>query len=212
MGTLNIFDVLPEGYKRLEGPEDYELARNTVAKAFAGVCYPIPSMLISHEEYMKLYGELAYYWLDHSLENGDVIANEDISAVLILSPIDKTCDLPMDEVKKRIRGCVDQAAMDNALGILSGACEDEKALEVEKNGIFIEILAVLPDKHGTGLGGKIMNELFKECDKQGRDIALLTNSAKNVLLYQHLGFEYLYKRESKELDTVYNYMVRHAVK
>jgi len=212
MSALNIFDVLPKGYKRLEGQEDYDRAVNTVTRAFADVDYPIPSMRISHEGYMKLYSELAYYWLDHSLKYGDVIVNEDVSALLILSPMDKTCDLPVDELEEKIKGCMNQAALDNTLGIFKGACEDEKALEVDKNGIFIEIFAVHPDKHGTGLGGKIMKELFRECDRQGRDIALLTNYGKNVFLYEHLGFDILYRREAKELDTVYNYMIRHAAK
>ena len=211
MSDLNIFEKLPEGYKRIMGQEDYERAWNTVTRAFADVFYPIPSMPMSHEEYIELYGELAHYWLKHSIEHGEVIANDDDTAVLIISPADNCCDLPFDEITPKLTGYESSKALQNAVAIMSGACEDEKHLDVSKDGIFLEIFAVHPDIQKQGHGSRIIRELFKECDRCHKELALLTNAPKNVPLYEHLGFKMLFKRENKELDTTYNYMIRRPV-
>jgi len=210
MSKLNIFETLPEGYKRIEGQDDYDLVRDTVTRAFADACYPIPSMSMTHEEYMKLYGTLAQYWVEHSYKNGDIICNDDFSAVVLLSSMDHLCDLPFQEIRQKIGDGVNQAALDNALGILDGAGQDEKKLQVRENTIFVEIFAVRPEIRGKGDGAKIMRELFRECDALGRDLTLLTNAPKNVLLYEHLGFEELLRREDREFDTIYHYMIRRS--
>jgi len=210
MSKLNIFEKLPVGYKRIEGQKDYEMVINTITRAFADASYPIPSMTMEHNEYMSFYGTLATYWVEHSCKNGDIICNDDFSAVVLLSPKDNTCDLPFDEIREKIGDSVNKKALDNGLGILYGACQDEKKLKVRENALFIEILAVLPEAFGKHIGAKLMRELFAECDKADIDLALLTNAAKNVLIYEHLGFEMLLKREDTELDTIYRYMVRKA--
>jgi len=212
MSKLSIFEKLPEDCKRIEGQDDYEKVWNTITRAFADACYPIPSMKMKHEEYMSLYGTLANYWIDHSYKNGDIICNEDFSAVILLSPMDNLCDLPFDEIRQKIGEGVNQEALDNALGILDGAGQDEKNLKVRENTLFVEIFAVYPDAWDKKYGSKLMRELFKECDVADRDVTLLTNSPRNVLIYEHLGFEVLMRRESKELNTTYSYMIRRSRK
>jgi len=212
MSKLNIFEKLPEGYKRIEGQADYDAVLDTVTKAFAYACYPIPSMTMEHEEYMKLYGTFAKYWVEHSYKNGDIICNDDFSAVVLLSSKGNLCGLPFQKIRQEIGDGVNKKALDNALGILEGAEQDEKNLKARENSIFVEIFAVQPDIRGKGYGAKLMRELFKECDVKDRDLTLLTNAPKNVLLYEHLGYEILMRRESKELNTTYSYMIRRACK
>jgi len=212
MSKLNIFEKLPEGYKRIENQDDYKQVCNTITRAFADACYPIPSMLMKHDEYMSLYGTFAPYWVEHSYRNGDIICSKDFSAVVLLSSMENLCDLPFEEIRQKIGDDVNPVALDNALAMLESAGHDEHNLQAKRSAIFVEIFAVHPDAWKKGNGSKIMRELFKECDKADRDLVLLTNSPRNSLIYKHLGYEILLQREAPELNATYFYMIRHSSK
>jgi len=57
--------------------------------------------------------------------------------------------------------------------------------------VYITLLAVLPEHHGKGHARKLLAPLFKNADAGRIPCYLETFKAKNVTIYEHLGFELL---------------------
>ena len=55
--------------------------------------------------------------------------------------------------------------------------------------VFVELFAVVTQMQRKKLGSKLMRALFEECDKQGKDIFLVTSTERNFDMYKHFGFE-----------------------
>lgn len=65
---------------------------------------------------------------------------------------------------------------------------DHKALDIGPY-IYLALLAVAPQHQGKGHAGRLMRFLVDRARDQGRAIYLETQTASNVRLYEHYGFE-----------------------
>lgn len=54
---------------------------------------------------------------------------------------------------------------------------------------YLNIIGVAADKQGQGLGGKLLTELVKRCDKDKRQLYLETETKTNVKFYEKFGFQ-----------------------
>ncbi len=210
MNNLNMFAKLPDGFRILENQIDRKLTALTLTQAFADCKYPVPSLPMSHSSFMKFYYGISEKWIANAEKNGLVLTNEDYSAVMVLTPIDSTCQLNLDEFCQKLTELENKAVGDNLVGILNYIGKDEEDLKLRKNSVYIEAFAVQTPRQGQKLGSKLMRQLFVECDKQDRDIFLFTNTEKNVSIYSHFGFETLKEHSVEELNSKTWFMLRRA--
>lgn len=54
---------------------------------------------------------------------------------------------------------------------------------------YLSALGVEPDRQGTGIGTALMEPVLGRCDSEGIPAYLETATARNVLLYERLGFD-----------------------
>lgn len=54
---------------------------------------------------------------------------------------------------------------------------------------YLSALGVEPDQQGEGIGTALMRPVLTRCDREGIPAYLETATARNVLLYERLGFE-----------------------
>ncbi len=208
MDHLNLFESLPEGFRFPENEIDFKLTSLTLTQAFVDYEYPIPSLPVSYVANMRVYHQLSDMWLHHAMHNGVVLTNEDYSAVMVLSPIENTCQIDASLLGSIYaqNGC--EAADKNYVEILDFIGAEEKDLRFRENAVYIEAFAVQPLKQGQKLGSKLMRKLFEVCEQQKRDVVLFTNTEKNAAIYTHFGFETVKKSESKELNSATWFMVK----
>jgi len=55
-----------------------------------------------------------------------------------------------------------------------------------------------------------MRQLLGECDAQGRDVFLFTNTEKNASIYDHFGFDTIKKHTVEELNSTTWFMLHRA--
>jgi len=212
MNNLHLFETLPEGFRLVENEIDHKLASLTVTQAFADYEYPVPAVPASHSSFMKVYHVFSEAWIDNAEEVGLVLTNEDYSAVMVLTPVDKSAEVDVVELGNELAAMETRAVGDNLTRIMQYIGEDEKDLEFREGTVYIEALAVQTPRQGQKLGSMLVRQLFKELDEQDRDVFLFTNTERNAAIYTHFGFETIKKHEVKELNSTTWFMLRKAHK
>lgn len=76
MNNLRIFETVPEGFNFVESDENRRLLALTLSQAFGDCYYSIPTVPMSHRDYLKLYYELGLQWIDNALKHGVVLATK----------------------------------------------------------------------------------------------------------------------------------------
>lgn len=205
---MDLFQNLPEGFRLVEDEIDHKLASLTVTQAFADYAYPIPTTEISHSAYMKFYYHMAELWISNAEKVGTVLTNDDYSAVMILTPVNKSAAIGEELVRDKLGSCAGPEAVENMLQILKYIFLAEEDLPLRENTVYIEAFAVQTAKQGQKLGSKLMRKLFEVCDAQGRDLLLFTNTERNVSIYKHFGFDVLKHVAEEELNSFTDFMLR----
>jgi len=100
MNNLNLFENLPAGFRLVENVIDHKLASLTVTQAFADYKYPVPSIPASHSMCMKEYYYFSEAWIYNAEKYGLVLTNEDYSAVMVLTPVEHTCEVDVVKLGK----------------------------------------------------------------------------------------------------------------
>ena len=72
----------------------------------------------------------------------------------------------------------------------------------------VELFAVVTQMQRKKLGSKLMAALFEECDKQKKDIYLVTSTERNFDMYKHFGYEIVKRDYSNELHALTYILVR----
>ncbi len=205
---MDLFQNLPEGFRLVKDEFDHKLASLTVTQAFADYAYPVPSTEISHSAYMKFYYHLAELWISNAEKVGTVLTNDDYSAVMVLTPADKSAVISEDLIREQLGSCAGPEAVENALQIMNYIYLAEEDLSFRENTVYIEAFAVQTARQGQKLGSKLMRKLFEACDAQGRDLLLFTNTERNVSIYKHFGFDVIKHTAVEELNSFTDFMLR----
>ena len=210
MNNLNLFETLPEGFRLVENEIDHKLASLTVTQAFADYKYPVPAIPASHSSYMRIYNDLSETWINNAEKVGLILTNDDYSAVMILTPVDKSAELDVVKLGNKFSSLETKEVGDNFTRIFDYIGEDEKDLKFRKGTVYIEAFAVQTPRQGQKLASKLMRQLFEELDKQDRDVFLFTNTDRNAAIYTHFGFETIKKHTVEELNSTTWFMLRRA--
>ncbi|GEM_PF-2247301 len=212
MNNLNLFENLPEGFRLVENEIDHKLASLTVTQAFADYKYPVPAVPASHSSFMKIFHDFSEAWIDNAEKVGLVLTNEDYSAVMVLTPVDRSAEVDVVALGDKLAALETRAVGDNLTQIMQYIGKDEEELKFREGTVYIEALAVQTPRQGQKLGSKLMRQLFKEMDEQDRDVFLFTNTERNAAIYTHFGFETIKKHTVEELHSTTWFMLRKAEK
>ncbi len=212
MNNLNLFENLPEGFRLVENEIDHKLASLTVTQAFADYKYPVPAVPASHSSFMRIYNDFSEAWINNAENVGLVLTNDDYSAVMILTPVDRSAEIDIVEFGNKFAALETREVGDNFTEILQYIGEDEKDFKFREGTVYIEAFAVQTPRQGQKLASKLMRQLFKELDQQDRDVFLFTNTERNAAIYTHFGFETIKKHTVEELGSTTWFMLRKAEK
>jgi len=212
VNNLNLFEELPEGFRLVENDMDHRLASLTVTQAFADYPYPVPSLPASHSALMHEFHHFAEDWLHNAEDCGLVLTNEDYSAVMVLTPVERSAEVDLPDYRKDLVEREGVEVGDNFLNIMTYIGEDEEDLTFRPGTVYIEAFAVMTQRQGQKLGSKLMRQLFSELDRQDRDVFLFTNTERNASIYTHFGFETIKKHTVEELNSTTWFMLRRAEK
>ena len=69
---------------------------------------------------------------------------------------------------------------------------------------YLFALGVHPDARGEGIGRQLTRGMFERADREGRPVYLETQDARNVRLYESLGFEVVVEEAFPKLDGLVN--------
>jgi GNAT superfamily N-acetyltransferase len=67
--------------------------------------------------------------------------------------------------------------------------EDRRRAHVPGPHFYLSALGVEPERQGGGIGTALMEPVLDRCDREGMPAYLETAVARNVLLYERVGFE-----------------------
>lgn len=67
--------------------------------------------------------------------------------------------------------------------------EERRRHHVPGPHFYLSVLGVEPDRQGTGIGTTLMGPVLGHCDRERLPAYLETAAARNVLLYERVGFE-----------------------
>ncbi len=212
MNNLNLFENLPEGFRLVENEIDHKLTSLTVTQAFADYKYPVPSLPASHSSYMKIFNDFSEAWINNAQNVGLVLTNDDYSAVMILTPVDRSAEIDVVELGNKLAGLESREVGDNLTKIMQYIEKDEEDFKFRDGTVYIEAFAVQTPRQGQKLASKLMRQLFKELDEQDRDVFLFTNTERNAAIYTHFGFETIKKHTVEEINSTTWFMLRKAEK
>lgn len=188
MKEFKLFKNVPDGF-RLATKEDLPLVTLTLAQALTDCKYPIPSIEVEDNAFLKFNYEISEKCALNAIENGVVLTNEDFSAVLLITPYELRTDYCVDSLYNNLKNNADIGVADNMLNILNYVCEAEKQINIDKNTVFVDMFAVQTPKQGQKLGSKLMRELFRQCEENDMNVFLYTNTENNKDIYNHFGFK-----------------------
>ncbi|MGN0702026.1 MAG: GNAT family N-acetyltransferase [Lentihominibacter sp.] len=83
----------------------------------------------------------------------------------------------------------------------------ESQLELPKEYIYVDFLAVAPEVQGEGRGGRLVDALIAKANELSLPIMLFTNGEKDVRFYEKHGFRVLAVTRSEEYSLENVYMV-----
>lgn len=210
MDFYDIFSCLPEGF-RLAREEDRALVTLTFAQAFADYPYPIPSLPgTTHSTHLRFFYDGFRDQVDNALRRGVVLTNEDMSAVMMVTPLERACELRLVQYAENMRQYAPEEQVQNMLGIMHRIREKEGTLRFRAGTLYIEGLAVQTPRQGQKLGSSLLRMLHAQCDRDDRDIFLFTNTRRNADIYRHLGYDTLLFDHCGELGSDTWFMLRPA--
>jgi GNAT superfamily N-acetyltransferase len=76
-----------------------------------------------------------------------------------------------------------------AITVAIAALEDRHRQHAPQPHFYLSALGVQPERQGTGIGTALMAPVLERCDRDGVPAYLETATARNVLLYERLGFD-----------------------
>lgn len=205
---MKLFEKIPEGFSKVTDNESYQLTLLTLALAFGDNHYPVPSIPTDHQTSIKTWHDFCKPVFDHSIKNGIVFTNEDYSACMCLTEMGNTAEINIDELYNKSKVYMGEEIAQNQKDILLRMVELESEMKYKPGDVFIELFAVVTQCQRKKLGSKLMRALFEECDKQGRDIFLVTQTERNYDMYKHFGFEAIKRDYVKDLHALTYILVR----
>lgn len=205
---MKLFEKIPDGFNTVYDNESYQLTLLTLALAFGDNHYPIPSIPMDHTTSLKTWHNFCKIVFDHSLKCGKVFTNADYTACMCLTEMGNTAELNLEEIYKNSKEYMSEECAQNQKDILSRMAILESEIQYKPGDVFVELFAVVTQMQRKKLGSKLMRALFEECDKQGKDIFLVTSTERNYDMYRHFGFQPVKRDYSKELHALTYVLVR----
>ncbi len=74
------------------------------------------------------------------------------------------------------------------VGSVMAALEERHRHHMTEDHFYLSALGVEPDRQGGGIGSALTRPVLDRCDREGFPAYLETATARNVLLYERLGF------------------------
>lgn len=205
---MKLFEKIPEGFNLVNNEESYQLTLLTLALAFGDNHYPIPSIPTEHNVSVKTWHNFCKPVFDYSLKNGIVITNEDYTACMCLTEMGHTAEIDTNALYEQSKKFMSDECAQNQKAILDRMAEIEAEFKYKPGDVFVELFAVVTQMQRKKLGSKLMRTLFEECDKQGKDIFLVTSTERNYDMYKHFGFEAIKRDYVKNLHALTYLLVR----
>ncbi|MBP2385883.1 GNAT family N-acetyltransferase [Paeniglutamicibacter kerguelensis] len=160
---------------RLATSSDLDAAALVLAAAFD--TYPWTRWAIPADGYAERLEEVQRLYLNHALNHGIVVVDEQIRAVAAFLPPDAPA--PNEHTQQRV-GALHGPRLAALIGL--------SLPQVPAGSWTLETVGVNPSLQGAGLGTAVVAAGLAIIDRQGGAVALETSDARNVCLYQRLGF------------------------
>jgi len=86
------------------------------------------------------------------------------------------------------------------VGDAVAALEERRHHHVPQPHFYLSALGVEPERQGTGTGTALMKPVLERADRDGTPAYLETATARNVLLYERLGFDVVEEMDLPRTD------------
>ena len=160
---------------RRASSSDLDSAARVLATAFA--TYPWTRWVLPEDGYAERLEEVQRLYLAHALECGVVLVDEDVHAVAAFLPPDAPA--PTEQTQQRVA-----ELHGSRMAALSGL----SLPDAPARSWTLETVGVDATHQGEGLGTAVISAGLAMIDRRGAPVALETSDARNVRLYQRLGF------------------------
>lgn len=160
---------------RLATSSDLDSAALVLAAAFD--TFPWTRWALPADGYAERLEEVQRLYLAHALNHGIVVVDEQVRAVAAFLPPDAPA--PTEHMQQRV-GELHGPRLTALIGL--------SLPQAPAGSWSLETVGVDPSHQGTGLGTAVVAAGLAMIDQQGGAVALETSDARNVRLYQRLGF------------------------
>lgn len=171
--------------------EDMDKILDMTSRSFADSDYYLPSIEMDKKARYRFFYDLSYYVAKNCLKYGSIFVNDDMTAMMMVVPIEHVCHLPAKKFIENMRVYAGDAAANMLKDNFAVTSAIENSVLPTENALWIELLAVEPAAQGRGIAKSIMEELRRQCIIRNIDIVLCTRMPRNADIYTHLGFDTL---------------------
>ena len=154
---------------------DLDSAAVVLAAAFD--TYPWTRWVLPSDGYAERLEEVQRLYIAHALNHGFVVVDEQVRAVAAFLPPDAPA--PTEHTQQRV-GELHGPRLAALVGL--------SLPQAPAGSWTLETVGVDPSLQGAGLGTAVVAAGLAIVDQQGGAVALETSDARNVRLYQRLGF------------------------
>ncbi len=182
--------------------------KSQVVDVLSAAFYDYPAMRFFMSEEQADYGRKLRLLVDFfcearlSMDWSPLVVRVDerpVAAALVNPPVATVFTSELRQALEELKVAVGSAVMDNMLAY-EKTCE---RMEPEAPHHYLGMIGVLPDHQGQGYGRLLIDYIHQAADNDPKStgICLNTESAQNVPLYQHLGYQIIGEADVGPLHT-----------
>ena len=171
--------------------EDLDKILDMTSRSFTDAHYYFPSIDIDDEARCKFFHDWSSCIAESCLEHGTIFVNDDMTAMMMVAPIEHMCHLPVEKLVENMRGYAGDAAAEMLRDNLNVTTAVENSVLPTENALWIELLAVDPAVQGQGVARSMMEEIRRQCVIHNLDMVQSTRMARNAAIYTHVGCDTL---------------------
>lgn len=190
MAEKPFLDNFTPGFRAAQR-EDLNKILDMTSRSFAEAHYYFPSIDMDDEARRKFFYAWSQGIAENCLEYGTIFVNDDMTAMMMVVPIEHMCHLPVEKLAEDMRGYAGDAAADMLIDNLAVTAAIENSVLPTENALWIELLAVDPAVQGQGVARSMMEEIRRHCLIHNLDMVQSTRMPRNAAIYTHVGCDTL---------------------